>query len=324
MPRVLLTSLNFRRAGGDHERRLVDAGCDVVLSPYPRPATEAELLPLVANVDAALAGTDAFTRRVLEAAPQLKIVSRFGVGYDSIDLAAADELGIWVTTTPGANEHSVADAAIALVLALARQLVPAVESTRAGKWDRPIGLELRGLTLGLVGFGRIGQQVAARARPFGMTVLVYDVVQNDAAARELGCRYVSLDELLRASDFVSLHAPAHPSTRHLVDRRALALMKPTAYLINTARGELVDEAALAEALAQRRIAGAALDVFKQEPPHPANPLLSLPNLIPLPHIAGVTAQASLNMAQLAAENVLAALRGERPPFPVNSPPHPRS
>src|SRR6266542_3160144 len=323
MPRVLLTSLNFRRAGGDHERRLVDAGCDVVLSPYPRPATEAELLPLVANVDAALAGTDAFTRRVLEAAPQLKIVSRFGVGYDSIDLAAADELGIWVTTTPGANEHSVADAAIALVLALARQLVPAVESTRAGKWDRPIGLELRGLTLGLVGFGRIGQQVAARARPFGMTVLVYDVVQNDAAARELGCRYVSLDELLRASDFVSLHAPAYPSTRDLVDRRALALMKPTAYLINTARGELVDEAALAEALAERRIVGAALDVFKQEPPHPANPLLSLPNLIPLPHIAGVTAQASLNMAQLAAENVLAALRGERPPFPVNSPPHPR-
>ena len=323
MPRVLLTSLNFRRAGGDHERRLVEAGCDVVPGPYSRPATESELLPLLDGVDAVVAGTDAFTRRVLEAAPQLKIVSRFGVGYDSIDLGAAEALGIWVTTTPGTNEHSVADAAIALVLALARQLIPAVETTRAGKWDRPIGFELRGLTLGLVGFGRIGQQVAARARPFGMSVLVYDVVPNAAAARELGCRYVPLDELLRASDFVSLHAPALASTRDLVDRRALSLMKPTAYLINTARGELVDEAALAEALYERRIAGAALDVFKKEPPDPANPLLSLPNVIPLPHIAGVTAQASVHMAQLSVDNVLAALRGEKPPFPVNNPSRPR-
>ena len=325
MPRVLITSHTFRTLEGNHEARLTRAGCELVISPYPRPATEAELLPLVCDVDAALVGTDAFTRRVLEAAPRLKIVSRFGVGYDAIDVPAATELGIWVTTTPGTNEHSVADATLALILMLARQLVPAIEHTRAGHWDRrPTGLELRGLTLGLVGFGRIGRQVALRARAFGLTVLVHDVAPDEAAARELGCRYVALDELLRAADFVSLHAPATPQTHHLINTRTLALMKPSAYLINTARGELVDETALVEALTSGRLAGAALDVFKQEPPDPHNPLLALPNVLPLPHMAGVTAQAGQQMATLAADNVLAVLRGERPPYPVNDPPTPRS
>lgn len=324
MSRVLITSHTFRTLAGNHESRLTSAGCELVISPYPRPATEAELLPLVRNVDAALVGTDAFTRHALAAAPRLRIVSRFGVGYDAIDVPAATELGIWVTTTPGTNEHSVADAAIAMILMLARQLLPAVERTRAGKWERPIGLELRGLTLGLVGFGRIGRQVALRARPFGLTVLAYDVAPDEAAARELGCRYVPLDDLLRAADFVSLHAPATPQTHHLIDARTLALMKPSAYLINTARGELVDEVALIDALSSGRLAGAALDVFKQEPPDPGSPLLSLPNVLPLPHIAGVTAQAGQQMATLAVDNVLAALRGGRPPYPVNDPPTPRS
>ncbi len=322
--KVLITGHTFRRIVGNHEQRLADAGCELVISPYPRAATEDELAPLVDGVDAVLASTDAFTHRVMAGAPRLKIVSRFGVGFDAIDVPAATELGVWVTTTPGTNEHSVADAALAMVLTLARQLVRAAQSTRAGKWDRPIGVELRGLQLGLLGFGRIGKQVALRARAFGMEVVVFDVFQDPAAAAELGCRYVSLDELLQTSDFVSLHAPATAETRDIINRDTLSRMKPSAYLVNTARGELVNEADLADVLRGDRIAGAALDVFKLEPPAPDNPLLGLPNVVALPHIAGVTAQAGEQMAILAVDNILAVLRGERPPFPVNDPPRPRS
>ena len=323
MPKVLITSQSFLRAAPEHVQRVIDAGCEVVRGPYPRAATEDELLPLVTDVDGILAGTDAFTRRVLEAAPRLKVIARIGVGYDAIDLPAADALGIWATVTPGTNEHSVADAALTLILALGRKLFEAASSTRAGKWDRPLGLEMRGQVLGLIGFGRIGRQVALRARAFGMDVLIYDVFQDEAAARELGARYVPLEDLLRAADFVSLHAPATPETTDIINRRTLALMKPTAFLINTARGELIDETALHAALTSGQIAGAGLDVFKQEPPDPSNPLLTLPNVIPLPHIAGVTLQAAENMSSLAVTNLLTALAGQDPPNPVNRPPRPR-
>lgn len=317
--KVLVTGHTFRRVGGDHVQRLTQAGCELINSPYPRAATEAELLPLVADVDAVLASTDAYTRRVLEAAPRLKIISRVGVGYDAIDLAAADEHGVWVTITPGTNEHSVADLTLALLLALARQIVPMAEQTRAGRWERAIGVELAGTTLGLIGFGRIGRQVALRARAFDTRVIIYDVVRDEGAAASCGAAYVTLEELLAQADFVSLHAPATPETRGLINATTLGQMKPTAYLINTARGELVHEPDLVDALRQGRIAGAALDVFDAEPPDPANPLLALPNVLPTPHVAGITTQSAVRMATLSAENVLAALRGERPPYPVNEP-----
>ncbi|MBI3973836.1 MAG: phosphoglycerate dehydrogenase [Chloroflexi bacterium] len=317
--RVVVTGLTFRRIAGTHEQRLVDAGCEFVPSPFPRAATEEELLPLIKGVDAVLASTDAFTRRVFESADRLKIISRFGVGHDSIDVDAAADHGVWVTITPGTNEHSVADHTMAMLLALARDVVPLVEQTRAGGWERTIGLELRDLTLGLIGFGRIGRQVATRARAFGMDVVIYDVYQDTAAAAELGARYVSLDELLGSADIVSLHAPATPQTRDVINAETLAKMKPSACLINTARGELVDEADLAAALRNGRIAGAALDVFKQEPPAAGHPLLGLPNVLPTPHIAGITKQSGERMATLSVDNILAVLRGERPPHPVNEP-----
>lgn len=315
--RVLITGHTFRRMAGNHEQRLRDAGCDLVVSPYPRPATEEELLPLIQDVDAVLASTDAFTKQVISSAKRLKIISRFGVGYDAIDVDAATDHGVWVTTTPGTNEHSVADMALAMILAAARQLVPAATSTREGKWDRPIGIELAGQTLGLIGFGRIGRQVAIRARAFGMTVIISDVYQDEPAAAALSARYVPLEELLHTADFVSLHAPAGPQTRDLISKQTLALMKPSAYLINTARGELVNEADLADAVKGGRIAGAAIDVFKREPPEAENPLLHLPNVLPLPHTAGLTMQSGERMADLSTENILAVKRGERPPYPVN-------
>jgi phosphoglycerate dehydrogenase-like enzyme len=323
VPKVLITGHTFRRTAGGHDERLMAAGCELIVSPILRAATEAELIPLVSDIDAVLASTDAFTRRVLEAAPRLKIISRFGVGYDAIDVPAATDLDIWVTTTPGTNELSVADMALTMILNLARVFVPALTSTRAGLWERPIGLELNEQCLGLIGFGRIGRQVAQRARAFGMGVVIFDVFKDERAAAELGCRYVSLEELLRLADFVSLHAPATAETRDIINRETLSQMKPTAYLVNTARGELVNEADLAEALRSERIAGAALDVFKSEPPEAGNPLVGLPNVLPLPHIAGLTEQSCLRMSQLSVDNILAVLEGKRPPHPVNKPPEPR-
>jgi D-3-phosphoglycerate dehydrogenase len=317
--RVLLTAHTARLAKGNHLQQLVDAGCEIVDGPYRRPATEDELIPLLDGIDAALATTDAYTRRVFAAAPRLKVIARTGVGFDSIDLAAAAEHGVWVTTTPGTNEFSVADMALTLILALARQLVPVANHTAAGGWERPLGIELGGRTLGLVGFGRIGRQVAVRARAFGMAVVVYDVFQDERAAAEAGARYVSLDELFASADVVSLHAPATPETRDLICTESIAKMKPGALLVNTARGELVNEMDLAAALREGRLGGAALDVFKREPPGADNPLLGLPNVVATPHVAGVTEDTAERMAALAVQNILAALRGERPPYPVNEP-----
>lgn len=322
--RVLITTTNFEKMGGDNEQRLRDAGHEVVWGTFTHAASEDELLPVLAGIDAVLAGSDHFTRKVLEQAPTLKVISRFGVGYDAIDVAAATGQGIWVTTTPGTNELSVADMALTLILALARQLLPLAQETSQGQWNRRVGCELAGKTLGLIGFGRIGRQVALRARAFGMAILVSDVVRNEAAAAEVGARYASLEEVLAQSDFVSLHAPATPETRNLINQHTLSQMKPSAFLINTARGDLVEEHDLAAALQSGKLAGAGLDVFKHEPPGADHPLLHLPNVIALPHIAGITEQAGGRMADLSVDNILAVLRGERPPYPVNDPPQPRN
>lgn len=315
--RVLCTGHNIRRIVGEHRRRLEEAGCEVVYGPFLRGATEEELPAMLKDIDGVLASTDAFTRTVLEQTDRLKIIARLGVGYDAVDVPAATDHGVWVTTTPGTNELSVADMTLLLVLALARNFVFGVNRTREGAWERTLGSELNGLTLGLVGFGRIGRQVATRARAFGMEVIISDVFQNEAAAAEVGARYVGLEELLAQADVVSLHAPATPETRHLINARTLRLMKPTALLINTARGELVNEADLEQALRDQLIAGAGLDVFSEEPPPADHPLLTLPNVIPTAHIAGITAQSVERMASVAIDNVLAVARGERPPHPVN-------
>lgn len=321
--RVLLTGHTFRRTAKAHEAALVAAGCEVVPSPYLRPATEDELIPLLKDVDAVLASTDHFTRRVFEASPRLRIVARWGVGFDAIDTEAAADHGVWITTTPGTNEHSVADCALTMILALARDLVGHVETTRAGQWDRRIGGELLDETLGVVGFGRIGRQVAARAAPFGMRILAHDPVMPAAAIRAAGAEPVDLETLMRESDYVTLHAPSMPETRDLINARTLSWCKPTAFIVNTARGDLVNEEDLAAALRAGTIAGAALDVFKVEPTPSDSPLRTLPNVLPLPHIAGITRQSAERMSAACVENILAVLRGGRPPSPVNEPASPR-
>ena len=257
-----------------------------------------------ARVDAAVIG----------AAPGLRMIATLATGYDSIDVAAARARGIPVTYAPGILDETTADGAFGLLLAAARRFGEAERYLRAGKFQgwTPfmfLGQDVHHATLGIVGMGRIGQQMARRARGFEMRVLYYDERRNDRAERELGVAYAALDRLLAESDFVSLHVPLMPSTRHLIDAAALRKMKPTAILINTSRGPVVDERALAEALRDGRIAGAGLDVFEREPE--VEPLLlELENVVLLPHVASASAPTRTRMAVRAAENILAFLDGK--------------
>jgi glyoxylate reductase len=268
--------------------------------------------------------TDRIDRPVLEAGRgTLKIVANVAVGFDNIDVPAATENGIMASNTPGVLTDTTADFAFTLLMTSARRVCEADRFTRAGKFHgwgilMLLGEDIYGKTLGLVGLGRIGSAVARRARGFDMTVLFYDPVvpPDDPHAASIGARKVDLDTLLRESDFVSIHTPLLPETHHLIGKRELEMMKDTAFLINTSRGPVVDEAALADALRAGTIKGAGLDVYEREPEvHPG--LLDLENVILAPHIASASVSTRNRMATLAAENVIAALSGEKPPTLLN-------
>jgi len=231
------------------------------------------------------------TKDLLEKAPKLRAVGRAGVGVDNIDLPEATKRGVLVMSTPGGNAVSVAEHTFALMLALARQVPKVDAGLREGRWEKSSsGTELRGKTLGLIGLGRIGGEVARRAEAFDMKIIAYDPYISEAAAKELQVELVNLDRLLAESDFISLHTALSPATQNMINAKSIEKMKKSARIVNAARGELIDEAALAEALKKGRLAGAALDVFVEEPPK-NSPLIGLPNLIGTPHIAGSTAEA---------------------------------
>lgn len=268
--------------------------------------------------------TDPLTAAVIAAAPHLKVISQIAVGHDNIDVAAATVRGIVVTNTPGVLTEATADLTFALLLAVARRLLTAEQFLRAGEWKRwdvdlLCGADVHGRTLGLVGFGRIGQAVARRAKGFGMRVLCSSRSEVPAAvAHELVAMQVPLDALLRESDFVSLHVPLRAETRHLIGVEQLCQMKRSAFLINTARGPVVDEAALVAALEEGLIAGAGLDVFEHEPQVPAG-LLALPNVVLLPHVGSAVTSVRSLMCALAASDCVAVLTGEPPKHPVPAP-----
>ncbi len=256
---------------------------------------------------------------LMDAAPRLRVVSNFGVGYNNVDLEEATRRGIAICNTPGVLTEAVADLTLGLVLALSRRLVENAGYARAGRWGRtpppPLGFDLGGRTLGIVGFGRIGRAVTKRALAFGMRVIFHDV----AAGPEPGIAAEprSLEALLRESDIVSLHVNLTPETHHLIGGPQLALMKRDAYLVNTSRGPVVDQASLLEALRDGRIAGAALDVLEVEPPAADEPVLALPNVIVLPHVGSATAETRAAMMELAVSNLVAVLAGDPPPACVN-------
>jgi len=246
---------------------------------------------------------------VLHAAPKLKIIARAGVGVDNVDIPLATELGVVVVNTPDGNTISTAEHTFALMLALARHIPQAHESMNAGKWDRKSfsGVELRGKTLGIVGFGRIGRAVAKRALAFEMTVVAYDPFITADVGADLGVTMVSLDELFHSSDFITLHAMLTPENREMINRESLVTMKRGVRIVDAARGALINEADLAEALQSGQVAGAALDVYAEEPPKPDNPLLHLPNVVHTPHLAASTEDAQITVSVDAAKLVVDAL-----------------
>jgi D-3-phosphoglycerate dehydrogenase len=280
--------------------------------------TEPALIDALQGMAASIASIEPYTAAVLAETPDLRVISRIGVGYDAIDVDEATKRGIVVCTTPGANHHSVADLAVGFILVCLRQIVAAAEIVRAGNWaPQRVGVEVRATTVGIVGTGLIGREVLKRLSGFEPRLLAYDIVESPEMVERFGVEYVSLDELLHQSDVLTLHAPLLPETRGMIDADALAKMKPSAYVVNTARGPLVDEVALARALHTGQIAGAALDVFDREPLPPSSPLRQAPNLILTPHIAGVTQQSRTAMVAMAVQNVARVLRGEAPLSCVN-------
>ncbi|HHY94007.1 MAG TPA: D-glycerate dehydrogenase [Firmicutes bacterium] len=266
--------------------------------------------------------TERIDAELLDGAPQLKIVANMAVGYDNVDLAAATARGVMVTNTPGVLTETTADLAFALILAASRRLGEANRFLLDGQWSSwgPMvltGQDVYGSTLGLIGLGRIGQAVARRARGFDMRLLYYDVVRNEQAEQALGIQWLPLDDLLRQADIVSIHAPLTAETHHLIGEKQLRLMKRTAVLVNTARGPLVDEKALEQALREGWIFAAGLDVFEREPVSPDHPLVGLPNVVALPHIGSASVATRTRMATLAAENLVAGLEGRTPPSLLN-------
>jgi len=316
---ALISSRSFGQIVRVGEDLLARGGFDVRRVPdSERPLDAPKLARLVARErpNALIAGAEPIPREVLTASPTLKLVQKHGVGVDNIDLAAATSAGILVTNAPGTNTEAVADLALAFMLSLLRQVVPAVESTRRGKWDRYMGRELGQLTVGVVGTGRIGRAVIRRLGGFGSRILAYDVIQDPSLAATHSVKYVEMSELLDESDIVTLHIPLMEGTRELLGRRELARMKRSAFLINIARGELVDESALAEHLAAGGIAGAGVDVFATEPPQ-SSPLLKLSNVLATPHIGAYTQEAMEAMDRACAETVVDIFSGRRSDHVVN-------
>jgi glyoxylate reductase len=291
---------------------------------FERPPERGELLEAVRGASGVLStATEKMDGEVMDASgDELRVIANMAVGYDNIDVGAANERGVVVTNTPGVLDETTADVAFMLMLAAARRLGEGERLLRAGRWEwwgpkQLRGLDVWGKKLGVLGLGRIGRAVARRARGFGMEILYHNRSRNESAEEELGARYLELRDLLGESDFISIHTPLTPETKHLVGERELDLMKSTAILVNTSRGPVVDEGALAEALANGHIFAAGLDVYEEEPRvHPK--LLELENVVLAPHIGSASVETRDKMATLAAENLRAVLRGGQPKTPVEA------
>ncbi len=323
-PKVLVTRDIRKIAGGDILNSAAEV-CQLDISPHDSIIPRNELLEKIADKDGLLCLIgDTIDTAVIEAGKRLKIIANYGVGFDHIDVKTATARGIMVTNTPSEDIGiAVAESAWSLLMTITQRILEGDRWVRAGKykgWDPAlcIGADITGKTLGVVGLGKIGQEFARRARGWDMKVLYYDAVTIDPAIeKELGVERVALDRLIKESDFISLHCPLIPGkTHHLIGEEQLAMMKPTAYLVNTARGPVVDEKALVKALQKGRIAGAALDVFEDEP-NLSPGLAELDNVILTPHLASASIRSRTAYATLSVNNLIAALKGETPPNLVN-------
>jgi D-3-phosphoglycerate dehydrogenase len=315
--KVLCTPSTFGRRDPSLKSALEAAVGEVIYNLFGRALKAAEALTLVKDVDGYIAGLDEIDASVIAAAEGLRVISRYGVGVDRVDIAAATASGIVVTNTPSTNSGAVAELTIAFMLCLARNLITANAALRRGEWPVLDGIGIRGKTVGLIGFGAVGREVAKRLKCFECPVLAFDPYVKRDVAEEHGVSLVPLGALLSEADFVSLHAPATDLTIGMVNQEFLGRMKKGAFLINTARGDLIDEAALVTALENGHLQAAALDCFSREPVDKDNALLRLPQVVATPHTAAHTDEAANRMGWTAIDNCLAALRGERPANLVN-------
>jgi phosphoglycerate dehydrogenase-like enzyme len=315
--RILCTPASFGRKDPTLRPALEAAVGHVAYGTERTPLTADELRPLVEDIDGLIVGIDHVDASVIAAAARLRVISCYGVGFDRVDVAAATGRKIVVTNSAGANAASVADLALGLMLALARALVFANEAVHKGQWLWIDGVGMRGKTVGIVGFGAIGREVAKRLLAFDCRVVACDPMVSAESVRASGVELMSFEDLLRESDFVTLHAPATATTTGMINRETFSMMKTGVFFINTARGDLVDEEALIDALKSGHVRGAALDCLMKEPVDPTNPLLSLPNVIVTPHSGSATDDALNQMGWTSFRNCISVLRGERPARVVN-------
>lgn len=310
--RLLVTPTSFGKSDPDIKRELESAVASVDYNTGGRPLKSGQLAERLAACDGYIAGLDEIDRTALAGAVRLKVIARYGVGLDNIDLEAAREMGMVVTNTPGANAGAVAELAVGMMVSLGRGIPQASRTLQLGEWPRRMGRSLEGALVGLLGFGAVGRQAAARLKGFGCRVLAFDPAADAQAAERLDVELADQQKVMSESDFLSLHLPASPETAGMVDADFLAGMKKGAYLINTSRGDLVDESALHAAIQSGQIAGAGLDVFQEEPPRKDHPLLALPQVLATPHMAAHSDAATRAMGRMAVRDCLAVLRGEEP------------
>ncbi len=315
--KILLTTTSFQDTPGAHHDMLAQTGWEIIRARGP--LNEADTLALVGDVDGYICGDDAITRKVLEKArPKLKVLSKYGIGVDKIDVKSATEFGIPVLFTPGVNHTTVAEHAFLLLLALEKNLLFHTDSTRSGGWKRKTGHELFDKTIGIIGLGRIGKEVAIRAKAFGMKIIGFDIYWDDKFAAEHGIqRAQSLDDLYKVSDYISLHTNLTPETRNLINAQSIAKMKTGVLILNCARGEIVNTADMVAALKSGQVGGYGTDVLDVEPPPADHPLLKLPNVVSTPHVASRTHESVVRQATTCVQNLILAMNGQKPIAQVN-------
>jgi D-3-phosphoglycerate dehydrogenase / 2-oxoglutarate reductase len=317
--KILVTPTSFAKYDKSLAKYLEERVDSVEYNNTGKPMVEEDLIPIIGDFDGMIAGLDNITEKVIEKAKNLKIIARYGVGTNNVNLDAAKRKGIFVTNTPGANSISVAELTIGLAIAAARSIPYVNIETKKGGWPRLKGISLQGKVFGLVGLGSIAKEVVFRLKAFNCELITYHPHRNCKFEEENNIKYSSLDGLLTLSDFVSLHIPVTKNTSKIVNKNFLEKMKKGSILINTSRGELIDEEALYESIKKGNIKAAALDSFSKEPPERNNPLFSLPQVIVTPHIGAATDMAANEMGKMSMEDCIAVLKGEKPKYIVIDP-----
>lgn len=312
--KVLIGVTNYSQFCAEAEHLLISAGFELIKNPHQRPYKSEELRALAPDVSAVIAGMESWDRKTISYFDKLKIIEKFGVGVDTIDLKAAEENGITVGNALGQNSVSVANMTIALMLAVLRKLVMYVNTTRAGEWVRDMADDIDGKTIGIIGFGDIGRKVAKRLMGFDVRILAYDTAPNVEIAKELNTEMVSFDRLIEESDIITIHVPNLPSTYHLIGEREFEKMKCNAIIINTARGPIIDEEALVKSLEAGKLAGAGIDVYKSEPVKPDNPLMKIKTVVCTPHTSSETHKAYHDISMCTAQAIIDYFNGKKPHF----------